>query len=227
MLHAHTKHVLHTRTATLQVRAWSTCLVSISLQENLWRWQFTQWNHSKTFCLTSFMFGESWNFIFLGRFRFSAKFGHSPKYYPPIIAVSRFAKVFSPQNFVSYSIAWDISGSISFCISGLLYLSPLFFDIQSQILVWLTLLSFKSRVKLLSSSLCPLKARPCLPRNRTFCIIVNNIWLFIFFWLLCTSESISSILCCGFVMACTASMWNFDVSCVLKLAQASFQLMNP
>ena len=40
--------------------------------------------------------------FFLGRFRSSAGFGHSPKYYLPIIAVSHFAKVFSHQNFVSY-----------------------------------------------------------------------------------------------------------------------------
>ena len=44
------------------------------------------------------------NLIILGCFSFLAGFGHSPKYYPPIIAVSHFAKVFSLQNFVSYSI---------------------------------------------------------------------------------------------------------------------------
>ena len=30
--------------------------------------------------------------------------GHSPKYYPPISAMSYFAKIFSLQNFVSYGI---------------------------------------------------------------------------------------------------------------------------
>ena len=55
--------------------------------------------------LSEFLFGESSNLIFPGRFKFSTGFGHSPKYYPPIIAVSHFAKVFSLQNFVSYGSA--------------------------------------------------------------------------------------------------------------------------
>ena len=56
--------------------------------------------------LSECLFGESWNLIFLGRFMFSARFGHSSKYYPPIIAVSHmhFAKVFSLQNFVSHGM---------------------------------------------------------------------------------------------------------------------------
>lgn len=116
-----------------------------------------------------------------------------------------------PSNYTEYSITWEISVSISFCISGLIYLSPLFFAIQSQISVWSTLLSFKSWVKLLSSSLYPLYAGPCLLRNRIFCIFVCNIRPFTFFWLPYACESISSKLCCSFVVACTASMWNFNV----------------
>ena len=48
------------------------------------------------------LFIESWNFIF---FTFSVWFGHLPKYYPTIFAVSYFTKVFFLQNFVSYGNA--------------------------------------------------------------------------------------------------------------------------
>ena len=62
----------------------------------------SRWN----ILLSEFLYGKSWNFIFLGRFRFSAGFGHLPKYYLPIIALSHFTKVFSLQNFVLYGMWW-------------------------------------------------------------------------------------------------------------------------
>ena len=37
-------------------------------------------------------------------FRQFGNFGHSPKYYAPIFGVNFFAKIFSLQNFVSYSM---------------------------------------------------------------------------------------------------------------------------
>ena len=42
-----------------------------------------------------------------------AGFGHSAKYYPPIIAVSHFAKVFSLQNFVSYGTSSQLPQSVT------------------------------------------------------------------------------------------------------------------
>ena len=46
-------------------------------------------------------------------FRCFDNFGHLPKYYPPMFGVNYFAKVFSFQNFVSYSTYV----SLTMCVS--------------------------------------------------------------------------------------------------------------
>ena len=100
----HTKHMLHARTGTLLQVMY---VKSIITWDRYKRKMCEKTRYTvKLRCnilLSEFLFGESWNLILLGRFRFSAGFAHLPKYYPPIIAVRHFTKVFFLQNFVSYS----------------------------------------------------------------------------------------------------------------------------
>ena len=66
------------------------------------------------------------------------------------------------------------------CQYFILYLCILitpFFASHSLISGWSQLLSFKSWMKLLSSSLCALKARACLVRNCKLCIIAMTVQL--------------------------------------------------
>ena len=114
--------MLHARTGTLQVMYVKSIIMHLrSLQEKMCEKTNKLCSEITTKCNVKRIFVRSkLKLHFLGCFRFSAGFGHSPKYYLPIIALSHFAKVFSLQNFVLYGIMEYVDKQVDLCSPGAL-----------------------------------------------------------------------------------------------------------